>query len=267
MGKLSEMQLKKLLILLWGPPLGGKTVFASQFPQPFFVDLEDGIHSVKAMRAKAQLNFDFDVITINESETTDEDFIQLCGKMFAKQSAWLKAKKLIQTLAPKMPQDSTLVIDSTSRLYEVLLAHIKRTVGREKLQIQDWGTFVDELGGIIDTLKYHAKCNVILIGHEEYSKDELSGEIRRSFLMVTKMKERIPSIATEDLRLYSAPKGPKNKREVVRYLQTQPDFVTAVGSRSLIPDIENPTYEKVRPYFETVLDRKLPEPTWTPTEE
>lgn len=266
MGKLSEIKLDKILILLWGPPLGGKTVLASQFPQPFFIDLEDGLHSVKALRNEYNKDFDFDAITINDNPTEDEDFIKICGKQFATASGWVKAKKLATTLCHKMPQDSTLVIDSASRLYEMLLSHIQKVTGRTKLQIQDWGTFVDELQELITALKYKAKCNVILIGHEEYSQDEASGEIRRSFLMVTKMKERIPSVMTEDLRLYAVPEGPKNKRKIVRKLQTQPDFITAVGSRSLVPDMDNPTYEKIKPYFEKALGRKLPKATWTPPE-
>lgn len=267
MGKLSEIQLKKVLILLWGPPLGGKTVLASQFPQPFFIDLEDGLHSVKALRKKYGGKFDFDAITINENKTVDKDFVKLCGDSFASSTAWTKAKKLTEVLCRKMPQDSTLVIDSASRLYEMLIIHIQKVTGRVKLQIQDWGTFVDELQGLLTDIKYKSKCNVILIGHEEYKEDQASGEIRRSFLMVTKMKERIPSIMTEDLRLYSIPEGPKNKRKIVRKLQTQPDFITAVGSRSLIPDLDNPTYEKMKPYFEDAFGRKLPGATWTPPED
>jgi len=264
MGKLSEVQLQKFVVLLMGPPLSGKTVFASQFPQPFFIDLEDGLHSVKAMRKSQGLNFDFDVISITEQPTDDPDFVSLCGKSFATANAWVKVKKLCEVLCRKMPQDSTVVLDNMSRAYEMLVTHIQRTTNRAKLQIQDWGTFVDEMSDLVNMFKYQAKCNVILIGHEQYDKDEASGEILRSFLMPTKAKHRIPSIATELWRLYAVPRGPKNKRTVVRILQTSPDFLTAVGSRSLIPDIEDPTYAKVKPYLEAALGRELPPPTWTP---
>jgi len=265
MGKLSEVKLQKYMVLLMGPPLGGKTVFASQFPQPFFIDLEDGLHSVKAMRRDQGLDFDFDVITINEQATDDSDFISLCGKTFSTASGWVKVKKLCEVLVRKMPQDSTLILDNLSRGYEMLISHVQKTTNRAKLQIQDWGTFVDEVADLVNMLKYRAKCNVILIGHEQYDKDEGTGEILRSFLMPTRAKHRIPSIATELSRIYAVPKGPKNKRTVVRILQTSPDFLTAVGSRSLIPDIEDPTYAKVKPYLEAALGRELPPPTWTPT--
>ena len=244
--------------------MGGKTVLASQFPQPFFVDLEDGLHSVKALRSKLGLDFNFDVITIDENPTTDEDFIKLCGQRFSKMSGWSKTRQLVEVLCRKMPKNTTLVFDNISRAYEMLLTHIQGVVGRSKLQIQDWGTFVDEMGAVINVMKYKAKCNIIIIGHEEYIKDELSGELYRKFLMVTKLRERLPSMVSEFWRLYSEPKGPKNKREIVRRLQTESDFTTAVGSRSLVPNMENPTYAKLKPYLEKLVNDKLPEPTWTP---
>ena len=80
------------------------------------------------------------------------------------------------------------------------------------------------------------------------------------------MRQRIPSVVSDFLNMKIAVTGPANKRVVTRVLQSTPDLLTATGSRALIPDIKNPTYEQIKPYLETALGRELPEPTWTPDE-
>ena len=268
MAKLSEVKFERYIGIIWGPPKVGKTVLASQFPSPFFIDLDNGLQSVKSLRSKYGLDFDFDVIQIDDGPSEDEDFISICGKAFAKQSAWLKTKKLIEVLSRKMPMDSTLIVDNTSRMSEFLLDHIKKVTGRSTLQIQDWGTFVEEIQYTISTLKFKSgKCNVLIVAHEEYTKDDVNGEILRTMLMPTKMKTRIPSMVNEFLRMETRVRGPRNRRKVTRVLRSVPDERTATGSQALIPDLENPTYEKMKPYLEVSLGRSLPEPTWTPPED
>ncbi len=61
--------------------------------------------------------------------------------------------------------------------------------------------------------------------------------------------------------------GGKRNREVKRVIQAVPDPSNATGSRCLIPNIENPTYAKMKPYIEAYLGKKLGEPTWTPVED
>lgn len=263
MGKLSEHISDKSVMLFWGPPKVGKTVLASQFPQPFFVDLDDGISSVKAMRAALGLTFDFDVVSIDSNPTEDEDYIKLCGKAFASQSAWTKTKKLINVLSRKLPPSATLVIDNLSRINEYIIGEIQDRANRRQLQIQDWGVFVDEVGLMLTDIK-KCKCNVIIIAHEEYQKDALTEELHKYILISTRARYRIPSAVTDYLYMKNDISGPNTKRVINRVLQSMPDPVTNTGSRALIPNIVNPTYKKLRPFLKSALNRDPGEPTWTP---
>lgn len=267
MGTLKRHVTKRYIICFWGKGNIGKTILASQFPSTFFVDLDDGVSSVTALMKEQQQDFDFDIIALDESPTEDEDFIKLCGKTFASLGAWTKTKKLVEILARRMPKDSTLVIDNLSRLSEFLMAHIIREPGGNKpLQIQNWLTFTDETREFLDSMRGDTKCNVVLIGHERKETDNKTKEVERVLWMPSSMRERIPTIVGEFLKLKIEARGPVNKRRVVRYLQSVPDPETATGSRALIPDMENPTYEKIKPYLETALNRELPPATWTPKE-
>jgi hypothetical protein len=40
-----------------------------------------------------------------------------------------------------------------------------------------------------------------------------------------------------------------------------------VGTRSAIPNLDNPTFEKMKPYLEGYVGRELGAPTWTPKDD
>jgi hypothetical protein len=265
MATLTSLKNHRYFVVLMGKSFAGKSVLASQFPKPCFIDLDFNLSSITAIRSRMKLNFDFDVIQINEEETTDEDFIKLCGKGFTKVSGWNKVKKLSAVLSKKMPQDSTLIIDGLSRMGEMLRNHIMRITGKE-MRIQDWGTFADEMCEFCDDLNSpYAVPNVILIAHEDIVKDELTGAIERVLLVAGKSSARIPSLCSEFWRIAheAKPGGAKSKR----ILQVDADRITSTGSRSWLPTTVNPTYEKIKPYLEQTVGRDLPPPTWTPSED
>lgn len=265
MGSFNELASDKPVILLWGPPMTGKSVLASQFPKPTFINLDKNLNSIKALRAKYGLSFDFRVFTIDDSPTEDPEFASLCGANFGKLLAWEKIKKIVEVLARKMEADETLVIDSLTRAGEYLVKYVMKITGHKPLQIQDWGTFVDEINMFMETVKTAAcKPTVVIIGHDRFDKAEGTGDWRRTLLIPSSAKDRIPSLATESLYMKIDVRGSVNNRKVKRILQSVPDPVTTSGSRSLMPDIEFPTYTKMRPYLEAGTGRSLGEPLWTP---
>jgi len=268
MATLSSLKNNRLFIIMMGKPLSGKSVLASQFPSPWFIDLDFQLGSINAAKNKMNLDFDFDVTQLNEEETTDEDFVKLCGKATAKQSAWRKTKKLSEVLSRKMPQDSTLILDGLSRSGESLHAHLKKITGHTPLQIQDWGTFLDEMTALCDIFTSpNAKPNVILIAHEAIIQNKVTGAIEKTLYVAGKSAYRLPSLCNEFWYLTQTARKIGGVNKSVRTLQTHGDRMLTAGSRSWMEDVENPTYEKIKPFLENTVGRKLPPPTWTPEEE
>ncbi|HQJ89648.1 MAG TPA: AAA family ATPase [Paludibacteraceae bacterium] len=265
MADLINTALDKPFLLFWGPPMSGKTVLATQFPKPTLINLDKNLNSVMALRAKYGLSFNFRVFTIDESPTEDPEFLSLCGANFGKLMPWEKFKKIVEVLGRKMDKDETLIIDSITRAGEYLVRYLIKITGHKPLQIQDWGTYVDEFQTFTDSVKTSAcKPMVILIGHDRFDKMEGSGDWRRTLIIPTSARDRIPSIVTESLYMKIDIRGSSTNRKVKRILQSLPDPVTTSGSRSLMPDIEYPTYAKMRPYLEAGAGYSLGEPTWTP---
>lgn len=267
MARLSTAKQDKAVIMLYGPPMSGKTILASQFPNPTFIDLDGQTGSVRSLSARDKQEVDFPVIPVDEATSDDEDFLSLCGPRFAKQDAWIKTKQLVAQLATKLTKDDTLVFDNISRASEYLLEHIRKTTRHDPMQIQDWGTYVNEMSSLIDYMhSKFTKCNCIIIGHETVNKDEMTGQLLRGLSIPTKLKERIPSKCSDFLYMTTQVSGTKRARKIVRVIQAIPDPSNSTGSRCLIPNIEHPTYAKMRPYIESYLGRSLGEPTWTPLE-
>ena len=260
--KLSEMNSNRFVAILFGKPKSGKTVLASQFPGCWFLDLDKGLKSVMTVRAIKGLKFDFDATIIAESSTIDPDFVKLCGKSFSGMQPWLKAKKMAEMLIKGMPIDSTLVIDSLTKGGEFLLKYITTTTGHA-MQIQDWGTFVDEMLDLFGTLlATKGKCNVIVIAHENIVKDELTGAIEKCILIPGSSAKRLPTLVDEYWYLDAKSKLTKTGRILQRTLRNIPDSMLAVGSRSWMPDIKDPSYAKMCPYLEKSLGRKMPKGMW-----
>ena len=267
MAKLSDMQIHRYSLLLWGAPQVGKTVLASQFPNLFYIDLDESLTSIVALRAKYNIDMDFTTVSIDETPTTDPTFTDLCGTRFGSLPAWLKFKKLVEIVCRKMEPDHHLVVDNISRAAEYLIAYIKAGPdGQSPMQIRNWMVFVDELQTLISSMRY-SRGNIILIGHEETRVDRLSGEqkvLERLIYMPTKMRQRLPAMVSDSLRLSVRVVGPPKARRVVRFLQSTPDAMSVVGSRTLVPDMESPTYTKMKSYLEKALNRTLPPATWDP---
>ncbi len=189
MARLKTAKQDKAVILLFGPAMSGKTVLASQFPIPTFIDLDGQTGSVRALANKYNLDVDFPVIPVDESPSEDEDFLALCGPRFAKMDAWTKTKQLVAKLATKLKDDETLVFDNLSRASEYLLAHIKEKTKHDPMQLQDWGIYVNEMTSLIDYMhSKFTKCNCIIIGHETVNKDEMSGRLLRGLSIQRALK-------------------------------------------------------------------------------
>ena len=266
MAKMSTQTTDTCCIMLWGPAFGGKSVLASQFPNPHFVSLDPHtLLSVRGLKARYKLDFDVNIIDLNEDVTEDQDFIDATSAIIAKQMAWEKTLHLCEFWIRTLPQNATLVLDNITRGSEYLLGWIRKSAGRVQLQVQDWGVFVNQIEDLMKVITHSTrKCNVVVIAHEEVAKDPMTDQTQRYLLMPTKARYRIPSLTTDYLYMYTESKIINAQRVPVRMLKSQPTADAQVGSRILVPNIEFPTYEKIKPYLDAALGRELPPPNWTP---
>ena len=122
----------------------------------------------------------------------------------------------------------TYVLDSLTTMSEAILNQILKAAGRPNSipQIQDY----QHLGNALrDMMKVLASlpCDVVVVGHMEAEKDEITGRINSSLMVTGKMKNKLPLLFDE---VYVA--LPKDTNAGVQYqLLTQNDGVYKARTR------------------------------------
>lgn len=229
---------KGMKILLYGPSGTGKTEFASTFPNPHFVDLDNGMLSLAGK--------DITYITISAKKTEDPDFAKLIGDRWVGADAYTKATKLIEHWANNLTAEDTLIVDSFSFLNEYAVDYVLKLANQATPRIQDWGAAQGMLINILEQIN-DVKCNVIIVSHNQFVKDEQSGFVSWLPDTIGKLATKI-SVYFDEVYLTGCERGRGNEREqVIYYIDTVPSRSTTAKSRLKLPNrIIDPSYDKVR---------------------
>lgn len=244
MANAKNMSSTTLKVLLYGPSGTGKTTLCSSFPNPHFVDADNGMLSVSGK--------DLTYITVSNKETTDPDFLEICKlrkkdlTRFPKSEAFTKATFLIEHWANTLTEEDTLIVDSLTFMNDWAMSYVCKLAGVPQPRIQDWGAAQKMLENIFEQVN-DVKCNLVIIAHEQFVKDEDSGVISWLPLTIGKLATKIPIYFDEVWRTYTErSKSGDSKGEQVYGIETRPTRRTTAKSRLQLPEkVETPTYQKI----------------------
>ena len=238
-----------LKVLIYGPSGTKKTTLAASFPNPHFVDLDNGM--------RVLMGKDINYVTLSEKETTDPDFLSLCGPKAGKLDAYNKAATLLEKWANSLTAKDTLILDSLSLYTDYALAYVLRTERQDKPRIQDWGSAQKLIELTIEALT-KAECNVVVIAHEGYEKNEDGAITLWAPATIGKLSMKMPLYFDEVWRSAcdhrKVLEGGKTVTQQVYTIETAPTKKSTAKSRSNLPTtVEEPTYEKV---IKLIADRR-----------
>ena len=232
-----DYQRSPMALLLIGPPGGGKTALALQFPGVYIADCDMNLDGPKRyLKSKGkESEFFYNSITIDDN-----------GVEVDPEKRW---NRLIQCCftAVKDPQVKTVVIDSLTMVNEHLIRHTMNTQKVSEMRIQDWRPFRSDLMKLISAVRL-TKKDSIFVAHAEIHYDKQGAIDRFGVSVSSRLADIIAYLFTDCWRCEVKP-GPANKPKAV--LRTQPEgrWEFLKNSLGLPPDIDDVNYEKLKPFL------------------
>lgn len=231
MAKLSDLKKSDdfVKLLLLGASGAGKTVLAASFPGPVkYFDFDMKISSAASFyKDKADLLAGIEYEQYNQ--------LPIKERMNTFMS---EAKKIDQIVHSKQPLPfKTLVVDSLTTLTAAILEDYKKVSQLGiKRALEDVNSMQDYQLLQIHVLKIITgflalPCNVVIIGHTQFEKDETSGAIKENILMPGQLASKLPIYFEEVYKL-------KVNAQGLRILQTTSDpKIDLRNQRRLPPEI------------------------------
>jgi len=164
----NKMDKEPIRGLIYGASGTGKTTVAATMPSPGFVDTDKGMLSLKGK--------DIPYFDISQDVPV---------------MRWLNINKAVDTFA-KDPTIKTIVLDSLTTASECAMTSVQvtnKTFGKAPT-LQDWGHQIAKLKELIFKLIALPK-HIIVIAHEKYDKDELSGRVWCGPLVTGKLAQQL----------------------------------------------------------------------------
>jgi hypothetical protein len=231
-----------LKVLLVGDAGSKKTLLASTFPDPHFVDLDDGMLVCRGRDVK--------YITIGERETTDPDFFAICKELnkvpekMAKMSSFAKAQLVIEYWANTLKENQTLVLDSLTFYSEAALRHVQKLENPKDMR-QTYGGAQKLIAMTFEQFK-NIPANVVVIAHRTLVEEQ-EGVI--SYVPKTAGKSfalQLPSFFDEVWRATTMTKKVGGVQTQTYTIETFKTNREQGKTRLNLPQvIEDPTYDKI----------------------
>lgn len=219
--KTSDIKPDKVKILLYGEAGTGKTTFASTAPRPIFFDFDNGLLSVRNKEGVSYV--DYRDLELKDIWSTFMEDVEEVGKG---------------------DEFDTVIIDSLSTISDTCMDHIlqqSRRLGKPPQQ-NDWMPQMIELKKMLKLLVAMPK-HVIVIGHEQIIKDELTGRIWVLPLITGKMSKQIGALFNEFYHAEVIQKGGKLEYKLL----TQPSSIYLAKTSIGFPEAY------IKPNFQEIL--------------
>ena len=138
----------------------------------------------------------------------------------------------------------TYAIDSFTLWFEALMKAILVKERIEQLRIQDWGTIYNVTRDWVNWL-CALPCNVVLIGHIDIDKDEVTGRNETTFLLAGSIKRKLPIFFDE---MYVTTAKTSSTGTDYKFLTRSDGYYkakTRLGGDGKLDKLEEPDFKKI----------------------
>lgn len=229
-------------ILLIGPPGGGKSTLALQFPNVGVVDVDRNLDGPvnRLMKVIPDYTIKWDTAHLAKDGQ----------KVKSLDLVWERAKEITDDmLADEWVK--TVVFDGLTMADDVLYEYVLRKQNQSEMRIQDWVMFRAEMIRVIMKCRT-ANKTFIMICHEEPQLNLKGDTIRLVPSFRSKVSNFFGGFFTDMYRCVCQPCAKdKDHPQGVRFdLYTIPTALSELKNSMMMPDkVEDVTYQKLAKYF------------------
>ncbi len=223
-------------LLVYGPSGSGKTHLAGTFPNPFFIDADQGMRSLEG---------EYPRLPLRNAARPFATIVSILADAKSKSGDWAEGK----------PYGSikTIVIDSITSLvddylYPEVMVEAKRSFVDEKLSYDEYGKVKSRLATIHSLLKDLTQSYFIIeTALVDEEKDENSGELTGKPSLTGKYRNKI--MADFDETYFSLATTPIGKPTIYRIYTAPYKWFQAKSRLTQGKPIDDPSYEKIKENF------------------
>lgn len=226
-------------IMVYGPNGSGKTEYAgtwSELGTVLLADADDGILSIKVSPRIKHKDRIYRVPIVDKPE--DPHILQPIGFLTIEQIIKdVAATGMYGNVKPK-----TIVLDSATTIGQYAMSHTLFVNKRVEPVLRDWGQQMKRMVDLILLARSIKDVNFIYLAHEQYTKDEISGQIWCLPLITGKLAAQIGLYFDE---VYHS-KVMQVGTEVKYILETKPTGIITAKSRFDLPSPVPTHYNSIK---------------------
>jgi hypothetical protein len=231
-------------ILLIGPPGGGKTTLALQFPGVWLADCDLNVSGPERyLRQVRKLDFSYSFDTITMEDDKKPVPVEACYDRLLSKLLEIKNEPTIQTV----------VIDGLTMINEFVIRKILKEQGKIEMELRHWQPFKTLLLNLLVGRLRHIGKDTIVTCHETIMlKSDPKSPMIETVLgyrpaVQSGLTDYFGGFFTDMWRMEARP-APAGKVDYV--LTTNRTSLSDLKNSVGLPnEILNPTYEKLKPYL------------------
>jgi len=220
-------------LLLMGPPGGGKTTFALQWPGLWVADCDQNLSGpLRYLKQKGQLpTFSYDRIAFDDNDAPLESFSKQWERLEA------KTKEAQRTSSVR-----TIFIDSLTHVDRILYQHCCEKQGVKELEWQQWNMYKNALYKFIMSIRASGKT-LLVACHEKIEYDKKGQVEKYTPVVSTNLKDYFSYMFTDVWRCTLIDAGGGRLRATVT---THPTQVSDLKNSLLLGKEIEATYSAVQ---------------------
>lgn len=233
-------------ILLVGDSGTHKTYFLGTCPKPYVFDFDNGLRTIRG------LDVEYDTF----KEAPKGASMKKGGSLglYEYGTAWpaflTKLNEIGRLIDEGKCPYQTLAVDSLTTLTDVCQSYILKQNNRERMEIQDWGAFLQLMSTVFSQLTGWPILKV-LTAHIRRMENDLTKLEEKLPLVPGQFAGRVPVYFDEVYYTEVAPKNPAKPADGLRWhiVTTPSAIVRQAKSRHNVPSGTETSYEAIKQYL------------------